>query len=134
MDSPDYYALLSVSPSASTKEIRRAYIRISRIIHPDRFDPRHQKEDWQQANEMLSQVNAAYAVLKEPAKRAAYDRRKGYTVSEPAASSTVRQEASQSYSSPPPDPGPDPRQEIRAGQAPFEKLPDSIKKLSPCPW
>lgn len=132
MDSSDYYALLSVSPAASAKEVRSAYIRISRIIHPDRFDPRQQQEDWQQANEMLSRVNAAYSVLKDPEKRAAYDRKMGYTssssgVASAAGRSTGSGKNAYSYS-PPPDPGPDPRREINAGYAPFVKLPEAIKK------
>lgn len=133
MNSSDYYTLLSVAPTASAKEIRQAYIRISRIIHPDRFDSQRQKEDWQQANEMLSRINAAYAVLKDPDKRADYDRRMGYATTagrsfSGGASTRPSRSSETRYNPPPRDPGPDPRRDISPGYAPFKKLPAEIQK------
>ncbi len=71
----DYYQLLGVEQGASTEEIRSAYRKRIGVIHPDRFDPARQPEQWQAANEMLIELNSAYDILHHPGKRASYDER-----------------------------------------------------------
>jgi len=70
----DWYSVLGVSSDAPQSQIREAYIRISRVVHPDRFDPQKQPVEWRQANEMLKHANRAYDVLSSPEERARYDR------------------------------------------------------------
>ncbi len=65
--------MFGVRADASHKQIREAYIRISRVVHPDRFDQRKQPVEWRQANEMMKQANSAYEVLKDPKRRKQYD-------------------------------------------------------------
>ena len=63
----DYYALLEVEPSASADEIKRAYRRLARQLHPDTNpDPA--------AAEQFKAVARAYEVLSDPDKRQRYDR------------------------------------------------------------
>jgi curved DNA-binding protein CbpA len=75
----DYYAVLGVAPTASPAEIRRAYLRLVRRYHPDAHRGGH---GWQMppaqqaANEQrMKLINEAYAVLRDPRRRAAYDAR-----------------------------------------------------------
>jgi curved DNA-binding protein CbpA len=73
---PDYYDVLRVKPAASQQEISRAYRVLMRTLHPDLDggatdgakaggDPSHGE---------LLQIMQAFAVLRDPARRAAYDR------------------------------------------------------------
>jgi len=63
----DYYAVLGVPKSATKEAIDSAYRRLARTYHPDVSKAKD-------AEEKFKQVNEAYEVLKDPAKRAHYDR------------------------------------------------------------
>jgi len=66
----DPYQVLGVSPIATQAEITHAYRRQLRDHHPDmRF-----RESNSAAGERLRQILAAYALLRDPRRRAAYDR------------------------------------------------------------
>ncbi|WP_040669399.1 DnaJ domain-containing protein, partial [Nitrolancea hollandica] len=67
MDFKDYYKTLGVSRDADDKAIKAAYRKLARKLHPD-----VSKEAG--AEERLKDVNEAYEVLKDPEKRAKYDR------------------------------------------------------------
>ena len=61
----DYYAILEVSPSATTTEIKRSYRRLARLHHPDL--------NQDALDTHIKRLNAAYEVLRDPLKRTAYD-------------------------------------------------------------
>jgi molecular chaperone DnaJ len=64
----DYYELLQVERSADERAIKAAYRRIAMECHPDR------NPGCKQSEARFKAVSAAYDCLKDPQKRAAYDR------------------------------------------------------------
>lgn len=64
----DYYEVLDVSRDANDAEIKRSYRRLAMQYHPDRnnSDPN--------AEERFKEATEAYEVLRDPEKRARYDR------------------------------------------------------------
>jgi molecular chaperone DnaJ len=63
----DYYQILGVPRTATQEDIKRAFRQLAREYHPDvNQDPR--------ADERFKEINEAYQVLSDPARRAQYDR------------------------------------------------------------
>ena len=61
------YQILNVTPGASADEIRHSYRRLSKMYHPD-LNPGNAA-----AEEKIKEINKAYDVLSDPAKRQTYD-------------------------------------------------------------
>jgi len=62
-----YYDELEVQPDASKMEIKKAYLKMQRMYHPDRCKDEKDKDK-------CVRINKAYEVLKDDEKRQAYDR------------------------------------------------------------
>ncbi|MGB5687952.1 MAG: DnaJ C-terminal domain-containing protein [Woeseiaceae bacterium] len=66
MDFKDYYAVMGLERDASQDDIKRAYRKLARKYHPD-------VSDRTDAEARFKELGEAYAVLRDPEKRAAYD-------------------------------------------------------------
>ncbi|WP_103897655.1 molecular chaperone DnaJ [Rickettsia fournieri] len=65
--SQNYYQILGVSKTASQADLKKAYLKLAKQYHPDTTDAKD-------AEKKFKEINAAYDVLKDEQKRAAYDR------------------------------------------------------------
>src|ERR1051325_862377 len=63
----DYYETLGVPRTASDSEIKKAFRKLAREYHPD------VAKNKKQAEEKFKEINEAYEVLGDPAKRKKYD-------------------------------------------------------------
>jgi hypothetical protein len=66
------YQTMGVSPGAPSSEIREAYLRLARTLHPDRYAGGSPGER-SLAERRMREVNAAWAVLGRPESRRSYD-------------------------------------------------------------
>jgi curved DNA-binding protein CbpA len=71
----NYYKILQVDPSADLEVIAVAYKRLARMYHPDTNRSPN-------ATSRMQEINAAYEVLKDPAKRTQYDRALSFQLSQ----------------------------------------------------
>ena len=67
MDFVDYYKTLGVAKNASADDIKKAYRKLARKLHPD-LNPNDKD-----AHKKFQQINEANEVLSDPEKRKKYD-------------------------------------------------------------
>src|SRR5437762_6925360 len=99
----DLYGLLGVHPTASPQEIRLAYRQRAMIWHPDR----NKSTD---AEETFKLIRSAYEVLRDPSRRADYDRNAASHSDE--SSAYAEQPASAPQREPPARSAPDVRRRV----------------------
>jgi molecular chaperone DnaJ len=64
-----HYHILEVPPSATPAEIKQAYRRLAKLLHPDRARTSN--------HEAIARLNGAYEVLSDPLSRRSYDQQLG---------------------------------------------------------
>ena len=68
-DANKYYDILGINKSATPQEIKKAYRKLARQLHPDKHPGEEQKY-----HEKFQELQAAYEVLSNPEKKKLYDR------------------------------------------------------------
>ncbi len=68
MEKKDYYEILGVDRNATEEDIKKAYRRLAHKYHPDKC------QGDKECEERFKLINEAYETLKDPEKRANYDR------------------------------------------------------------
>jgi len=68
-DTEKFYRLLDVPKDATQDQIKKAYRKKAKTLHPDRHPDEHEKYQ-----ALFQEVQAAHEVLKDPQKRALYDK------------------------------------------------------------
>lgn len=71
----DYYKILEIAHDTSQEAVKEQYRFLVQAWHPDKFPNPTQKI---KAEERIKEINAAYVILGNPAKRTEYDRHAGY--------------------------------------------------------
>jgi curved DNA-binding protein CbpA len=66
-----HYQTLGIPKEASAERVKRSYRSLVKTCHPDQFPSGSQAQA--AAEERIREINAAYAVLSKPRKRASYD-------------------------------------------------------------
>jgi DnaJ-domain-containing protein 1 len=68
----DHFQLLGVAQDVSPDELRKAYLTLARQLHPDRLTALGIPDDGKHAQRLFAQINAGFAILCDPARRAHY--------------------------------------------------------------
>lgn len=85
-----HYDTLGVSPTSTTAEIRRAYHRLARDHHPDRFTDPTEK---QRAEQRFTEMSEAFNTLSDASRRREYDA----VLAKPDTGETSAQKEAKSY-------------------------------------
>jgi len=68
----DYFALLDITESADEKQVKDAYFRSARLVHPDSLRKQSMQDRKDDAAFIFEKVTEAYHVLSDPNRRKAY--------------------------------------------------------------
>ena len=88
----DYYGALGVSSNASQEQVKQAYRKLAKALHPD---SQHEESRREATHDKIAAVNAAYEVLGDVHERRAYDNERRLVVEERANDRASRAASSQ---------------------------------------
>lgn len=64
----DHYSTLGISPHATGAEVRKAYLHLAKLYHPDK------NGDTEDSKQKFQEIQEAHEILSDPLQRAEYDR------------------------------------------------------------
>lgn len=74
MENKNYYEILEINRKASPEEIKKAYLRLVKSYHPDKFEHLPLGKDiMQKVSHIFQKIQIAYDTLSDPDARASYD-------------------------------------------------------------
>ncbi|MCX7770805.1 MAG: DnaJ domain-containing protein [Proteobacteria bacterium] len=74
LENKNYYEILEVSRKATADEIKKAYLRLVKSYHPDKFEHLPLGKDiMQKVSHIFQKIQIAYDTLSDPSARASYD-------------------------------------------------------------
>jgi curved DNA-binding protein CbpA len=68
----DHFQLLGVAHDIAAEPLRKAYFALARQLHPDRLAALGISDDGRHAQRLFAEINAGFAILSDPARRARY--------------------------------------------------------------
>jgi hypothetical protein len=68
----DHFQLLGVAHDVASEPLRKAYFALARQLHPDRLAALGISDDGRHAQRLFAEINAGFAILSDPARRARY--------------------------------------------------------------
>jgi DnaJ-domain-containing protein 1 len=68
----DHFTILGLPIGAPAADVRKTYFDLARKLHPDRLSAIGVVDDQRNAQRLMAQINQAFAVLNDPAKREEY--------------------------------------------------------------
>lgn len=96
--SVDHYAVLEISPTASSKEIRQSYRHLARAFHPDKTQAQPHSASKRNSSDHFQRVNQAKEILLDESKRRFYDRNRIHSNSNASSTSSQRRTTKSSTS------------------------------------
>lgn len=75
MQIPDYYEILEIDRGATASEIKRAFRKLAKRYHPDKYPIHFRPEQAAFAKRMFHEVCIAYAILRDEKQKWDYDRK-----------------------------------------------------------
>lgn len=70
-----YYQSLGIHRAVSNEEVKAAWQKLSRELHPDVHAAEQTSEEQEMQSKLFAELTEAYSVLRDPKSRVAYDRR-----------------------------------------------------------
>jgi hypothetical protein len=77
LEQRDAYRLLEIDPSADAREVKRAYFKLSKEFHPDRYFQKDIGPYRDKLSKIFQAVKGAFELLSDPNRRRAYEESAG---------------------------------------------------------